>query len=151
MTDFKIGFMEQALDLARKAALNDEVPVGAVVIRNGIVVGQAHNMRETDQNPVAHAEILAIQEAARAIGTWRLTDCLLVVTLEPCMMCLAASQQARIKEIVFGVRDAKGGALSLGYRFHEDLRVNHRFDVSCVDVPECGHLLTRFFAKKRQS
>ena len=99
-------WMQEALALAREAAEADEVPVGAVVISpDGRIVGKGHNLRERDQSPIAHAEILAIQEAAKTQGTWRLTDCLLVVTLEPCPMCLAACQQARIAIVVFGAND----------------------------------------------
>src|SRR6476646_10804683 len=106
MNKFNMNFMKQALFLAAKASSMDEVPVGALVIRDGMIIGQGYNTRETEQNPVAHAEILAIQDAARTLGSWRLLDCLLVVTLEPCMMCLAASQQARVSEIVYGVQDS---------------------------------------------
>lgn len=142
-------WMKEALDLAEKAAQEDEVPVGAVIILNGRLIAQGYNQREKTQNPLAHAEILAIQEASRALGSWRLTGCSLYVTLEPCPMCLAASQQARVKEIYFGAKDPKGGALSLGYPLHQDLRTNHRFSVTSVDVPECGEILKRFFARKR--
>ena len=143
--------MKQALFLAKMAQEEDEVPVGAVVIHNGIVVGKGYNRREKEQNPISHAEIVAIQEASRTLGSWRLTGCRLVVTLEPCLMCLAASQQARLTEIIYGAKDPKGGALSLGYGFNEDLRANHRFAVSYIDTPECGQILSDFFAQKRRS
>ena len=148
--DFKPDFMKQALCMAEKAASEDEVPVGAVVISRGVVIGRGYNRRETDQNPVAHAEMMALQEAARTMGTWRLIDCILVVTLEPCPMCLAASQQARIGGLVFGAKDPKGGAISLGYCLHEDIRTHHRFPVSFSEMPECGQILTNFFERKRK-
>lgn len=145
-----MNFMKQAFFLAEKAASEDEVPVGAVVIRDGMIIGQGYNRREKDQNPLAHAEIMAIQDASRNLSSWRLSECVLVVTLEPCMMCLAACQQARVKEVVYGAKDPKGGALSLGYCFNEDQRVNHRFEVIFAELPECGQILTSFFAKKRR-
>ncbi len=142
--------MEKALFLAKKAADADEVPIGAVIIQNEKVIAEAYNQRERLKNPLAHAEILAIEQASRFLQNWRLTNCLLVVTLEPCMMCLAAIQQSRIQEVVYGAKDPKGGALSLGYRLHEDLRSNHRFEVRHEDFLECGQILTQFFAQKRR-
>lgn len=151
MTPADPKWMQEALALARKAAEADEVPVGAVILSpDGRVIGKAHNLREKDQSPLAHAEILAIQEAAKSMGTWRLTDCLLVVTLEPCPMCLAACQQARIATVVYGAKDPKGGALSLGYALHEDQRTHHRFQVSYEAEPECSRILSEFFQKKRK-
>ena len=144
--------MDQALALARKAADEDEVPVGALVLdASGAVLGSGYNRREQDHDPCSHAEIHAIQDAARKIQSWRLTDCTLIVTLEPCPMCLAAAQQARLKLIVYSAQDPKGGALSLGYRLHEDPRTNHRFLVRQLIVPECGEILSDFFRKKRRS
>lgn len=143
--------MEEALALAAQAASHGEVPVGAVVVLNGKVIGRGHNLRETDQRPTAHAEVLAIEDAARALGSWRLIGCSLVVTLEPCPMCLAASQQARISEIFYGASDPKGGAISLGYRIHEDLRLNHRFKVIHVPDERCGKVLKDFFAERRKT
>jgi tRNA(adenine34) deaminase len=142
--------MQQALELAQKAASEDEVPVGAVVILNGKIIGRGYNRREQDQSPIAHAEILAIEEAAKNLGSWRLEDCELIVTLEPCPMCLAACQQARIKQVFYGAQDPKGGALSLGYPLHEDLKTNHRFSVTFQETPECGKILSEFFQKKRK-
>ncbi|MCM2276883.1 MAG: nucleoside deaminase [Oligoflexia bacterium] len=141
--------LQEALALARKAADEDEVPVGAVVVHEGKVIARAHNRREQDGNPVAHAEILAIQEAARTLGSWRLVGCTLYVTLEPCPMCLAACMLSRIDRVVYGARDPKGGAQSLGYALHEDKRLNHRFPSECLEQPECGEILSAFFRKKR--
>jgi tRNA(adenine34) deaminase len=142
--------MKDALELAHQAASEDEVPVGAIIILNGKVIGRGYNRREQDQSPIAHAEILAIEEAAQEIGSWRLEDCELYVTLEPCPMCLAACQQARIKEVYYGAQDPKGGALSLGYPLHADPKTNHRFHVTYEETPECGKILSEFFQKKRK-
>ena len=140
----------EALQLAAEAAADDEVPVGAIVIGpDGSVLGRGRNRREKNKDPLAHAEILAIREAAQNLDSWRLLDCRLVVTLEPCPMCLAAAQQARISEIVFGATDPKGGALSLGYAVHADPRTNHRFEVRLDSNSECSEILTRFFKRKR--
>jgi tRNA(adenine34) deaminase len=149
MNDFNMSWMKEALFLAQKAAAEGEVPVGALIVKEGIIISRGYNKREALQSPVAHAEILAIQEATKAIGSWRLIDCILVVTLEPCPMCLAASQQARIGKIIYAATDKKGGALSLGYRLNEDIRTNHRFPVQKIEMQECGQILTEFFAKRR--
>ncbi len=143
--------MEEPLGLAAQAASLGEVPVGAVVTLNGKVIGRGHNLRETDQRPTAHAEILAIEDAARALGTWRLIGCRLIVTLEPCPMCLAACQQARVSEVFYGAVDPKGGALSLGYRLHEDLRTNHRFKAIHLPDERCSQILRDFFKERRKS
>jgi tRNA(Arg) A34 adenosine deaminase TadA len=143
--------MDQALELARRAASEDEVPVGAVVVHEGKVIGRGYNRRERENNPCSHAEIEAILEATRVLGSWRLEGCLLVVTLEPCPMCLGACQQARVAEVVYGAVDPKGGALSLGYKLHEDTRLNHRFTVRLEESAECGQVLREFFARKRKS
>jgi tRNA(adenine34) deaminase len=143
-------WLAYALELAKKAAQEDEVPVGAVVVsRDGKVLGEGYNRREQFENPVAHAEMLAIQAAANALQSWRLVDCTLYVTLEPCPMCLAACQQARVSQVVYGAKDPKGGALCLGYNLHEDSRLNHRFQANYVESPECSSILTEFFRKKR--
>jgi tRNA(adenine34) deaminase len=142
--------MQEALALARVAAGEDEVPVGAVVVHEGQIVGKGYNRREADHNPVAHAEILALQEAARQLGSWRLIDCTLYVTLEPCPMCLAACQQARVARVVYGAQDPKGGALSLKYPLHEDVRLNHRFAVEYAPAAECETVLKDFFKTKRK-
>lgn len=146
-----LKWLEKALELAQQAAREDEVPVGAVIIdAQGNVVGEGYNLREQDQNPVAHAEVLAIQNAARKLESWRLSGCTLYVTLEPCPMCLAACQQARLNAVFYGARDLKGGALSLGYELHQDKRFNHRFPVTQVESPECGAILSEFFSRKRK-
>ena len=144
-------WMREALDLAQQAAQEDEVPVGAIVVWKNQIIGRGYNLRENQQNPLAHAELMAIREASQILSSWRLIECQLYCTLEPCLMCLAASQQARISEVFFGAYDQKGGALSLGYCFHQDQRLNHRFQVNYIETPECSEILTQFFKKKRQS
>lgn len=144
-------WMEEALMQARQAAEQDEVPVGAVVISaEGVLIAKGYNLREQEKNPVAHAEVLALQNAAQVLKSWRLENCTLVVTLEPCPMCLAACQQARIARVIYGAVDPKGGALSLGYRLHEDARTNHRFSVVHEAHPQCSEILSEFFRKKRK-
>ena len=142
-------WLQKALELAQKAAQQNEVPVGALVIKNEQILGTGYNRREQDQNPLAHAEIQAILHATQTLGEWRLLDCSLVVTLEPCLMCLAACQQARIKEVIYGAKDPKGGAISLGYTFHKDRRLNHRFQTIWQSHRECENILTTFFKKLR--
>lgn len=144
-------WMSEALILAQKAASEDEVPVGAVIIHAGQIVGRGYNLRETLNLPTAHAEIRAIEDAAKNLKSWRLNDAILYVTLEPCPMCLAASQQARIGKIIYGATDPKGGALTLGYRLHEDVRTNHRFAVEHENHAACSQILSDFFAKKRKN
>ena len=140
-----------ALLEAEVAAAEDEVPVGAVIYNpDGKIIGRGHNRREQDHCPTAHAEILAINEAAKTLKSWRLVDCTLVVTLEPCPMCLAACQQARLSQIYYGAADPKGGAVSLGYKLHEDPRTNHRFSVTYEETGACGKILQDFFKRKRE-
>ncbi len=116
----------------------------------GEILGEGRNLREGQHDPTAHAEIIAIRAACSKIQGWRLEDCSLIVTLEPCPMCLAAAHQARIGKVVFAAHDPKGGALSLGYHLHSDERTNHRFEIHQVDFPECGQILTEFFRAKRR-
>lgn len=142
--------LERALELARQAAQQDEVPVGAVVVHDGKIIAEGHNLREQEQNPLKHAELVALEGAAKELGSWRLLDCDLYVTLEPCPMCLAACQQARVRKVVYGARDEKGGAICLGYHIHQDPKVNHRFEVEFTENPECSQLLKDFFAAKRK-
>src|SRR5438270_13941582 len=127
MTD--VEAMRQALALAVEAAGLGEVPVGALVVRSGRVVGQAFNLRETLDDPTAHAERLALTLAGRSLGTWRLDGCTLYVTLEPCPMCAGALVQARVERVVYGARDPKAGACDSLYRIASDPRFNHRVRV----------------------
>lgn len=144
--------MGLALKWARQAAAVNEVPVGAVVAHQGVVVGQAHNRRELDQDPTAHAEILALRQAAAAVGSWRLGGCTLYVTLEPCPMCAGALVHARIQRLVYGCDDPKSGAVRSLYTLCQDSRLNHRLQVDGgVLADQCGQLLKDFFGKLRQS
>ena len=145
-------WMRAALDEAERAHEHDDVPVGAIVVRisTGEIVARAHNARERDGDPTAHAEILALRAAARAAGSWRLDDYALAVTLEPCPMCAGAAWAARIAQIVFGAADPKAGAAGTLYNFAADPRLNHEIDVvPGVLGDECGARLTAFFASRR--
>lgn len=146
------AWMRLALDEARLAHDAGEVPVGAVVIDpGGEPVGWGHNTRETDHDPTAHAEMIAVRRAAAARGTWRLTGCTLVVTLEPCTMCAGAVVQARLERLVFGAVDEKAGAVGSLWDVVRDRRVNHRPEVvSGVLADEAAELLRTFFQASRQ-
>lgn len=145
----RAGMME-AIRQAQAAAAEDEVPVGAVIFRDGKILAQAHNGREQLRDPTAHAEMLAITQAASAVSDWRLEGCTLYVTLEPCPMCAGAIVLARIPRVVFGATDPKAGAVRSLYRLLDDPRLNHRCEiVEGVMAQECGALLTEFFAAKR--
>jgi tRNA(adenine34) deaminase len=147
-----IRMMERALELAARAASAGEVPVGAVVYRDGEIVGEAANARERDADPTAHAEIVSIRAAAAALGTWRLDGCSLAVTLEPCPMCAGALVNARIARVVFGARDPKAGACGTLMDICRDARLNHRLDVvEGVLADRCAALLTAFFAARRDA
>ena len=144
--------MRAALAEAHLALDQQEVPVGAVVVHNGSIIAARHNEREVLNDPTAHAEILALRDAALALGTWRLDDCTLVVTLEPCVMCAGALINARIGTVVFGAADLKGGATSSLYNVCADPRLNHNPSVvSGVLQDECTLLLKNFFNSKRAS
>jgi tRNA(adenine34) deaminase len=143
------SFLLEALKLAEDAASRGEVPVGAVVVHEGKIVGRGSNSREESQNPVGHAEIQAIQEASRTLQSWRLLECDLYVTLEPCPMCLAACQQARVRKVVYGAKDEKGGAICLGFGVHDHPRLNHRFEVLYSPMEACSRVLKEFFANLR--
>lgn len=144
-------FMQHALEQARVAGELGEVPVGAVVVMRGEVIAAAHNRREIDASPSAHAEFLALTEAARALGRWRLSDCTVYVTLEPCVMCAGLMHQARIARCVYGAADPKAGALGSLYNVHEDTRLNHTFAAEAgVCAEESAQLLSNFFAELRK-
>jgi tRNA(adenine34) deaminase len=150
MKDEEIStWMKDCLNLAEQAANENEVPVGAIIVHQNKIIGRGYNRREQNHDPISHAEIAAIQDAARNLQSWRLTDCTLVVTLEPCPMCLAACQQARVDKVFYGALDPKGGALSLGYRLHEDTKTNHRFTVEYREQVGCGKILSDFFRARR--
>lgn len=143
-------FMQLALDEARAAAAADEVPIGAVVVRDGNVIARARNTREEDRNPAGHAEFTAMLEAAAHEDAWRLSGCTVYVTLEPCIMCAGLMQQARIDRCVYGAADPKAGALGSLYNINADERLNHTFEVETgVLEDECAQLLKDFFSAKR--
>jgi tRNA(adenine34) deaminase len=144
--------MEMALQEAAAAADVDEVPVGAVIVslEQG-VIARAHNQRETLKDPTAHAEMIAITQAAQALGSWRLENCVLYVTLEPCPMCAGAIVLARLPLVVYGAADPKAGACDTLYRIPSDPRLNHRAQViGGVLAPRCAGVLSAFFAQKRR-
>ncbi|MCP5029536.1 MAG: nucleoside deaminase [Actinomycetia bacterium] len=142
--------MAAAIDLAGEAADAGEVPIGAVVVRGGEIVAGRRNEREATNDPAAHAELLALRDAAAAAGSWRLPDATVVVTLEPCVMCAGALSLARIERVVFGAHDPKAGACGTLYNVGADPRLNHEFEVvSGVQADECGQILSSFFADRR--
>lgn len=144
-------YMKMAIEEANKAAAKGEVPIGAVIVRDGEVIARAHNLRETTQNAVTHAELLAIQQACEELGSWRLENTILYVTLEPCPMCAGAILQSRIPRVVYGARDVKAGSVDSLYRLLNDDRFNHQCDVKeNVLADECGQLLTQFFRGLRE-
>lgn len=143
-------YMRLALAEARSALEHDDVPIGAVIVRNGAVIARAHNQRELLQDPTAHAEIIALTQAGAALGSWRLAGCAMYVTLEPCVMCAGALVLARLERLVYGAADPKAGACASLYRILEDERLNHRVPVLAgVLAGECGDLLREFFRARR--
>ena len=146
-----IQFMRLALSAAQQAASRGEVPVGAVVVSAGEVVGTGYNRREERQSPLGHAEILAIEAAASHLGSWRLNECDIYVTLEPCIMCVGAILQARIGRLVFGCLDPKAGAVESLYRLCEDRRLNHQLPATGgVLASEAAAMLAEFFQRLRE-
>ena len=142
--------MHLALEEARAAMEHEDVPVGALVIVGDEVVSSRHNERQLTGDPTAHAEILALRDAATHLGTWRLDAATLVTTLEPCPMCAGAALNARVKHVVFGAHDPKAGAVETLYNLLADPRLNHEAQItSGVLADECGEILTSFFAERR--
>jgi tRNA(adenine34) deaminase len=143
-------FMRLALREADRALEHDDVPIGAVLVHDGEIVAAAHNERELRQDPTAHAEIIALRQAAQAAGTWRLLETVLYVTLEPCAMCAGAIVLARVPRVVYGASDPKAGACGSVLDVLGEPRLNHRPDVAGgLLAPECGGLLSSFFASRR--
>lgn len=143
-------WMGRALEMAYQAVSADEVPVGAVIVRDGGMIAAAANQRESLHDPTAHAEMIAITQAAAAVEDWRLEQTTLYVTLEPCVMCCGAILQARIPRVVYGAADPKGGGVRSLFRLLEDPRLNHRCQTTSGVLEErCGQVLTEFFASKR--
>ncbi len=144
------AFMRQALAQAEHAATLGETPVGAVLVIGGAVIATAHNMRETWQDPAAHAELLVVREASARLGRWRLPDATVYVTLEPCLMCAGALVLARVNRLVYGCRDPRAGALGSAYDVVRDGRLNHSYRITPgVLETECREVLTGFFARLR--
>lgn len=143
-------WMRCALDQASRAYEQQEVPVGAIVVHDGRIIGEGYNQRETLNDPTAHAEMIAMTQAASVLESWRLIDCSLYVTLEPCPMCAGAIVQARIPKVIYGTADPKGGACDTLYQITNDERLNHQATVtSNVLQPECAGILRDFFAEQR--
>ncbi|MBE7106851.1 nucleoside deaminase [Bacillus cereus] len=146
-----IYFMKLAIEEAKKAEAIQEVPIGAVIVLDGEVISVAHNLRETEQRSIAHAELLAIDEACKKLGTWRLEDATLYVTLEPCPMCAGGIVLSRVKRVVYGASDPKGGCAGTLMNLLTDERFNHQCEVVAgVLEEECGTLLTIFFRELRK-
>jgi tRNA(adenine34) deaminase len=147
-----ICFMKEALEEARKAFEKDEPPVGAVIVKDGEIIARGHNLRESLQDPTAHAEMLAIRAASAKLGRWRLSDCDIYVTLEPCVMCAGAMVLSRLNRLIYGTDDPKAGAVNSLMNLVSDERLNHQIEVkSGILAAECGDLLRRFFSARRKS
>ena len=152
MTNIKTDteYMQIALDLARQAALNGEVPVGAIIVKDGVIIGSGSNAPIGLHDPTAHAEIIAMRQAAQHLGNYRLIDCTLYVTLEPCAMCSGAMQHARIAKLVYGASDPKTGACGSVINLMAEPKLNHHTEVvGGVLAEECGAVLTEFFKQRR--
>jgi tRNA(adenine34) deaminase len=144
-------FMAQALAQARLAAAEGEVPIGAVVVADGRIVGRGRNARERLNDPTAHAEVLALQEASRVLGRWRLSGATMYATLEPCPMCAGALVNARVDRLVYAIADPKAGAVDTLFDMLRDARLNHRVQVaSGILAEECGEILREFFRQRRK-
>lgn len=144
--------MKEALKEAKKAELIDEVPIGCVIVKDDKIIARGHNQRETKQSPIGHAEIVAINKAAKKLNSWRLEGCDIYVTLEPCIMCSGAIIQSRINKVYYGASDPKGGALGSSINVLEASNINHHPEViSGVLKEECSSIITNYFKAKRQS
>jgi len=144
-------WMQQAIAEAAKAERKGEVPIGCVIVLDDKIIARGHNLRESNHDPVAHAELIAIRKAARKLGSWRLVNCTLYVTLEPCLMCMGAIILARVPAVVFGCYDPKGGAAGSLYDLSDDPRLNHRIALSPLILEqECSKQLQGFFRELRR-
>ena len=151
-TETDTEYMQIALDLAHQAALNGEVPVGAIIVKNGVIIGRGSNAPIGLHDPTAHAEIIAMRQAAQHLGNYRLINCTLYVTLEPCAMCSGAMQHARIEKLVYGASDPKTGACGSVINLMAEPKLNHHTEVvSGVLAEECGAVLTAFFKQRRSN
>ena len=150
MTDTDTEYMQIALDLARQAALNNEVPVGAIIVKDGEIIGRGSNAPIGLHDPTAHAEVIAMRQAAQHLGNYRLVDCTLYVTLEPCAMCSGAMQHARIAKLIYGASDPKTGACGSVINVMSEPKLNHHTEViGGLLAEECGAVLTEFFKQRR--
>lgn len=150
--DKDIYFMKKAILEAKKAEKIDEVPIGAVIVQNDKIIARAHNLKEIKKQAINHAEILCIQKASKKLDRWRLSDCTIYVTLEPCSMCAGALLQSRIQRIVFGAYDLKGGALGSSFNLFEQKNLNHHPEiVSGVLLEENSRMLSNYFKSKRSN
>jgi len=151
MNELDIPYMQHAIAIAKNAANNNEVPVGAVLVKDGIIIGRGGNATIGTHDPTAHAEIIAMREAAVAIGNYRLVDCTLYVTLEPCAMCAGAIQHSRITRLVYGASDPKTGACGSVINLMAEPKLNHHTEVAHgLLAEECGALLSAFFKERRR-
>lgn len=149
-TEIDLAMMRRALALGDEAAAIGEVPVGAVIYRGDQIIAEAYNLRESDNDPTAHAELIAMRRAGEALGEWRLTGCSMAVTLEPCPMCAGALVNARLQRVVYGAADPKAGACHTLYRIPADVRLNHRVEIiHGVLEPDCRKQLQAFFRERR--
>ena len=143
-------FMREAIKEAKKAELIDEVPIGCVIVKDDKIISRGHNVRETKQSPIGHAEIIAVNKASKKLNSWRLEDCDIYITLEPCIMCSGAIIQSRIRHVYFGAFDPKGGALGSSINVLEANNINHHPEItSGLLQEECSSLLTNYFKSKR--
>jgi tRNA(adenine34) deaminase len=146
-----IYFMKIALEEAKKALNKSETPVGAIVVKDDEIISRSHNLRESLQDPTAHAELLAIKDASEKLGRWRLTDCMIYVTLEPCAMCSGAMILARVKRLVYGASDPKAGTAGSLMNLLSHEKLNHQVEVvSGILAKECGEILSDFFSSRRR-
>ena len=149
--DKVIKYMKEAIKEAKKASSIDEVPIGCVIVLNNKIIARGHNVRETKKNPIGHAEIIAIQKASKKLDNWRLENCELYVTVEPCIMCAGAIIQSRIKKVYFGAKDLRGGAFGTSINVLDAENINHHPDVyPGILEEECSELVKNYFKSKRE-
>ena len=147
----EIRFMREAIKEAKKAELIDEVPIGCVIVKDDRVIARGHNVRETKKTPLGHAEIIAIDKASKKLGAWRLQDCEIYITLEPCIMCAGAIIQSRIRRVYYGAKDPKGGAIESSIKVLEAKNINHHPEiVGGVLQEECTEIIKNYFKSKRK-
>lgn len=147
----EIRFMKEAIKEAKKAELIDEVPIGCVIVKDDKIIARGHNVRETKKTPLGHAEIIAIDKASKKLGAWRLQDCDIYITLEPCIMCSGAIIQSRIRHVYYGAKDPKGGAIESSINVLEAKNINHHPEISSgLLEEECSNIISHYFKRKRE-